>query len=150
MTTAKWLTSLVRARQLQEDAARQRLASAERIKQRANARVRYDEERLASLCEAGSEANAPAFVAAAVALQAAAATHAAAVHMAQDAQHEEDGRRGELGDAARARRSAEELAERSEAAERARLSRAAQRELDEVAARVHRDADTGLSRGSAL
>jgi hypothetical protein len=93
---ARWLTSLVRARQLQEDAARQRLATAERIKQRANARVRYDEERLESLRDVQAESSAPVFVAAAVALQAA-------------------------------------------AAEQVRLSRAAQRELDEIAARVQRD-----------
>lgn len=139
MSGARWLTSLVRARQLQEDAARQRLATAERIKQRANARVRYDEERLESLRDVQAESSAPVFVAAAVALQAAAATHAAAVHLAAAAEADETERRGELGDAARARRSAEELADRAAVAEQVRLSRAAQRELDEIAARVQRD-----------
>lgn len=145
--SARWLTSLVRARQLQEDAARQRLATAERIKQRANARVRYDEERLESLREADAECSAPVFVAAAVALQAAAATHAAAVHMAESAAADETERRGELGAAARARRSAEELAERADAAEQLRLNRAAQRDLDEIAARVQRDGALPTARG---
>ena len=47
--------------------------------------MRYDADRLDSLVHAGAENNAPAFVAAAVALQAAAATHAAAIRAADDA-----------------------------------------------------------------
>ncbi|MCU1659526.1 MAG: hypothetical protein JWO57_4182 [Pseudonocardiales bacterium] len=135
----KWLTSLVRARQVQEDAARQRLATAQRLAHRAHARVRYDADRIDSLRDAGAEDSATAFVAASVALQAAAATHAAAVQMADDAVRGVAGRRDELGAAARARRTAEELREQELVIERTRAASAAQRELDEIAARVHRD-----------
>jgi flagellar biosynthesis chaperone FliJ len=135
----KWLTSLVRARQLQEDNAKARLATAQRISHSAHARVRYDADRLDSLVAADAQQSAPAFVAAAVALQAAAATHAAASRAADRADGEVDNQRITLGAAARARRSAEELHEREVSAEQARAARAAQQELDEVAARVHRD-----------
>ena len=76
--SVKWLTSLVRARQLQEDSAKAQVATAQRISRSAHARVRYDAERIDSLVAADAQDSAPAFVAAAVALQAAAATHAAA------------------------------------------------------------------------
>jgi hypothetical protein len=135
----KWLTSLVRARQLQEDNAKAQLATAQRIAHSAHARVRYDAERLDSLVAADAQPSAPAFVAAAVALQAAAATHAAASRAAVRATEEAELQRDVLRGAARARRTAEELQERQEAVERARLAHAAQLELDEVAARVHRD-----------
>ena len=134
----KWLTSLVRARQVQEDAAKQQLATAQRLASRAHARVRYDAARLDSLLQAGAQGNAPAFVAAAVALQAAAATHAAAIRAADDAVKTVDGKRGDLGDAAVARRSVEEMHDRHTAVERARAAATAQRETDEIAARVHR------------
>ncbi|MDT4934666.1 MAG: hypothetical protein QOK11_2558, partial [Pseudonocardiales bacterium] len=64
----KWLTTLIRARQVQEDVAKQRLATAQRLAQRAHTRVRYDADRIHSLRAADAEASAPAFVAAAVAL----------------------------------------------------------------------------------
>lgn len=136
--TAKWLTSLVRARQIQEDGAKRQLASAQRVAHSARARVRYDAERLDSLIAADAQESASAFVAAAAALQAAAATHAAATRAADRAGSEVGTQRGVLGDAARARRGAEELHERQEALERAQRAALAQRELDEVAARVHR------------
>jgi hypothetical protein len=135
----KWLTSLVRARQVQEDAARQRLATAQRLAHRAHARVRYDADRIDSLRAADAEASAPAFVAAAVALQSAAATHSAAVRVAEEAAHAVGGRRNELVEAARARRTAEELREQELTVQRARAAAAAQSRLDEVAARIHRD-----------
>jgi hypothetical protein len=133
------LTSLVRARQIQEDGAKRQLATAERVARTAHARVRYDATRLDSLVAADAQDSAPAFVAAAVALQAAAATHAVATRAADRASAEVVTQRDLLGDAARARRSAEELHERQVAIEQARLAALAQRELDEVAARVHRD-----------
>lgn len=136
--SARWLNSLVRARQLQEDAAKQNLASAQRSAHRAHERVRYNADRLDSLTAAGAEESATAFVAAAVALQAAAATHSAAVGCATDADGVAAERLDDLGAAARARRSAEELNERELAAERQRAAHAAQRDLDEIAARVHR------------
>jgi hypothetical protein len=134
----KWLTSLVRARQIQEDGAKRQLATAERVARTARARVRYDADRLDSLVAADAQDSASAFVAAAVALQAAAATHSAATRAADRAGSEVVTQRDVLGDAARARRSAEELHERQVAVEHARLAAIAQRELDEVAARVHR------------
>jgi flagellar protein FliJ len=137
--SATWLTGLVRARRVQEDVAKQHLAAAQHRSRRAQARVRYDADRLDSLTAAGAQASAPAFVAAAVALQAAAATHAAATRVAECAVTEVAGRRGELTAAARARRGAEELDERQAAAEQRRAAAAAQHELDEIAARVHRD-----------
>lgn len=135
----KWLTSLVRARQLQEDSAKQHLATAQRIARTAHARVRYDADRLDSLIAADATDSAGAFVAAAVALQAAAATHAAASRAAERASYEVGTQRDVLTDAARARRTSEELRDRQLAVEQARLAALAQRDLDEVAARVHRD-----------
>jgi flagellar export protein FliJ len=139
----KWLTSLVRARQVQEDFAKQQLATAERLATRAHARVRYDNDRVESLVEAGAELNAPSFVAAAVALQAAAATHAAALRAADDAVARVADRRGDLTEAARARYVAEELHEKHATAERQRAGAFAQREMDEIAARVFRDGTDG-------
>jgi hypothetical protein len=144
--SAKWLNSLMRARQLQEDAAKQRLASAQRNVARANGRVKYDAERLDSLIAADAEDQASAFVAAAVARQAAAATHSASIRYAAQAEQDASVRRDELGDAARARLTAEELNERHVAAERHRMALAAQRDLDEIAARMHRDSYEGGGR----
>jgi flagellar export protein FliJ len=136
--SAQWLTSLVRARQIQQDAAQQQLAEAERGVHSARARVRREAERLDALAAAAEETDVPAFVAAAVALQAAAATHAAARTAAQQADDHADSRRGALHEAAVAASSAEELQERAARAERERAARAAQRDLDEVAAGIHR------------
>lgn len=140
--TPRWLNTLVRARQAQEDLAKQQLAGAERSLSRAHARVRYDESRVESLCAADAEDSAPAFVAAAVALQAAAATHAAAVRAAEEATWSVADRRDALGAAARARRTAEQMQEQHVTAELDRAAASAQRELDEIAARVHRDSAT--------
>ncbi|MDT4946156.1 MAG: hypothetical protein QOH14_2889, partial [Pseudonocardiales bacterium] len=115
------------------------LATAQRLAHRAHARVRYDADRIDSLRAADAEASAPAFVAAAVALQSAAATHSAAVRVAEEAAHAVGGRRNELVEAARARRTAEELREQELTVQRARAAAAAQSRLDEVAARIHRD-----------
>ncbi|HEY3736457.1 MAG TPA: hypothetical protein VGL26_03365 [Jatrophihabitans sp.] len=139
MSGKKWLSSLVRARQLQEDAAKQHLATAQRHVVRAHERVKYSADRVDSLIAAGAQDQATAFVAAAVARQAAAATHSATIRYAEQAEDEADARRDELGEAARARLTAEELNERHLATERHRAALAAQRELDEVAARIHRD-----------
>lgn len=135
----RWLTALVRARELQETAAKQQLAAARRDAARAATRVRYDRERLKELAEADALESAPAFVAAAVALQASAATHAAAVRAARAADEAVDRRRDELNEAARARRTAEELHVQHLAELASAADAVAQRELDEIAARVHRD-----------
>jgi flagellar protein FliJ len=134
----KWLATLVRARQLQEDSAAQQLAEAERRARRAHARLRYDTERLEALTGDQAESTVPAFVAAAVALQAAAATHAAAAASADHADTETSERRGQLLEAARARHSAEQLQERAVTVEQLRLAAVEQRNLDDVAAAIHR------------
>lgn len=140
----KWLNSLVRARQLQEEAAKQQLATAERMALRAQARLRYADERLDTLIDADSEQSVPAFIAAAAALQASAASHAAACAAAERAETDVTRGRENLGDTARRRKGAEELQERIVSAEVVRAAASAQRDLDEVAARIHRD---GLQEG---
>lgn len=135
-----WLNSLLRARQAQEDVAKQHLASAQRASHRADAQARAERRRLETLrLDESSAYSTSAFVAAAVALQAAAATHAAAVSAAEESQLAVAEQRDVLGDAARARRTAEELYERDRADASDRLRRAAQRELDEFASRGSRD-----------
>jgi len=134
-----WLASLVRARTAQEDLAKQKLAEAQRRARRAERRVKYNADRIESLIDAEAMDSAPAFVAAAVALQAAAATHAAAIAAAAQAVADIDTERVSLAHAARARKTAETLQERELRAERERAAAAEQREIDEIAARVHRD-----------
>lgn len=141
--SAKWIASLVRARSLQEDAAKQNLASAQRNSLRARDRIKYDADRVDSLIAAGAEDQATAFVAAAVARQAAAATHSASISYAAQLDDEVVVRRDELGDAARARLTAEELNDRQVAVERHHAALAAQRDLDEIAARMHRGGAVG-------
>jgi hypothetical protein len=131
---------LVRARQLQEDAARQQLASAERSARRAHEQAARDAERLESLTDTEPEhRSVAAFVAAAAALQACAAAHSAATVAAASADSVVDANREVLGDSAKRRMGAEELEERYVSAERAKAAARAQRDLDETAARVHRD-----------
>ena len=139
----KWMTSLVRARQLQEEAAKQSLATAQREVISAQEQIRYNCERIDSLVAADAQDSAPAFVAAAVALQAAAATHSYSVACAAQAAQQVLARRDDLGAAARARRTAEEIEQRVQATELHLAALAAQRDLDEVAARISRDLHTG-------
>ena len=134
----KWLGSLVRARQIQQDAAQLSLANAERLARARHARVHREAERLDELGVPIPPTDVPAFVAAAVALQAAAATHAAARTAAHRADEVSAERRVVLRDAAIAANSAEELQDRARAVERAQAARATQRDLDEVAAGIHR------------
>ena len=141
----KWLSTLVRARKAQEDVAQQHLAGAERAVRRTQARVRYDEQRLDALDAYDAELNASAFVASAVAIQAAAATLAATVDAAHDANDHATRRRSTLQSAARARHTAEELFGRAVIVDKLVAAAATQRELDEVAARVHRGKDDGQS-----
>jgi len=140
----KWLNSLVRARQLQEDAAKQHLATAERLARRAHDRARVVDERLDSLVAVEAERSVPAFVAAAAALQAVAASHAAARQAAAQAEGDVARNREQLGNSARRRMGAEELQERYVSVERARAATLAQRDLDEIAARVHRTRTEGV------
>ncbi len=136
--TAKWLNSLMRARQIQEDHAARELAEAERRARRATAYVRHNAERIETLSNDEAEMTVPAFIAAAVALQAAAATHAAAVASAKFAYADSDLRRAGLHRAARARLTAEELHENAHSIEAARRARLEQREHDEIASSMHR------------
>jgi len=136
----KWLTSLVRARQIQEEAAQAELAEARLRGRTAKQRVRTEGDRLDALCADQVPEAAAAFVAASVALQAAAATHAAAVDSANDAQRVEDQRHLALSEAARARLAAERLHENHEERERLATARAEQRDSDEVAGYRHQAA----------
>lgn len=134
----KWLGSLVRARQMQEEAAQQRLADAERGARRARSAERREAQRLDSLCGPGEARDGAAYVAAIVALQAAAATHSAARTAAVSADVMTGQRRGELREAAVASNSVEELQRRVVRVEAERAARVAQRDEDEVAAGIHR------------
>lgn len=136
--TTKWLVALVRARQVQEDVAQRELAEAERRARRASAFARHNAERIEALSAEEAELTVPAFIAAAVALQAAAATHAAAMASADHAHADSEERRIDLRRAARERFVAEDMHNQVRAAERAKRAAAEQRDHDEVAATVHR------------
>jgi hypothetical protein len=139
--STKWLSALVRARQAQEDVAQRELAEAERRARRASAFARHNADRIDALTAEDAELTVPAFVAAAVALQAAAATHAASVASVAHARAESDERRVDLRRAARERFVAEDMQRHARAAEAARLAAAEQRTQDEIAATVHRRTD---------
>ena len=94
--TTKWLAALVRARQVQEDVAQRELAEAERRARRASAFAPPQRRSHRGAQRRGAELTVPAFVAAAVALQAAAATHAAAMASVAHAEAESDERRIDL------------------------------------------------------
>jgi hypothetical protein len=134
----KWLGSLVRARQIQKDAAQQELVAAETFGRAAHARVQREEERVEALSAFDEETSVPAFVAASVALQAAAATHSAARTAADQADARTADRRAALLSAAIACESADELAQRIAAEAAVHAQRATQRDLDEIAADTHR------------
>ena len=128
---------LVRARKFQENSAAQRLAFARRQQSRAHDFAAAEARRIEVLAQRDAVVNAGAFVAAAVALQSAAATYASAVG---DAAHA-DGwvvlRQQELTEAARSRQTAEELRDRAQAEQDAAAAQAEQRELDEIAGIAH-------------
>jgi hypothetical protein len=138
----EWIASVLRVRQLKEDVAKQRRAEAERVATRARHRTRYEAERLAEIGDNDEDSyrTVGAFIASSAALQSAAATYAAAVRAEAVAESEVGVRHAELGGAAMARRSAELLRDRELEEERDRAAASAQRELDEIAARIHRDA----------
>jgi flagellar biosynthesis chaperone FliJ len=133
-----WLSSLVRARQVQEDTARRKVADAHRNAGTVRARMMHAEEYIEDLRErVDTEMTASAFVAANVALQSAAAVHAAASFAVQQADLTTAARQSELLAAAVARGAAEKLQEHAETVERARVMRAEQAQNDETAARIH-------------
>ena len=133
----KWLTSLVRARQIQEEAAQAELAHARRRSRMSKQQARREGDRLDAMCAAQVPEAAAAFVAASVALQAAAATHAAAVESAEDAERTADDRHSAFAEAARARLAAERMQEQHQDRERQSVARAEQRDSDEVAGYRH-------------
>lgn len=142
--SARWLSALVKARQAQEDLAQYELASARRRAREAHsARLRADArvDELSGLTDAGADAEltGPAFAAAAAALQSAAAASSMAGFAAAQADLGTAHRRDALHRAAIDRDVAEQLQDNAVAVERHRASHRAQLELDEVAARLHRD-----------
>jgi hypothetical protein len=140
--STRWLSALVKARQAQEDVAQYELASAQRRAREAHAARRRANERVDELAEAtGPDAmlTAPAFAAAAAALQSAAAASSMAGFAADQADLGTVHRRDALHRAAIDRDVAEHMQENAAAVERAHVSHRAQMELDEVAARLHRD-----------
>jgi flagellar protein FliJ len=138
-----WVSTLLRARQAQEDVARGRLADAHRDAQEARARLFVESDRLESMSSAHGSASSLAFLAAASAQQAAAATWFAARHAHATAEDQVAARSGALTSAAQDRRGVEKLAERDAETARARASLAQQKELDEVGGRIHHERGTG-------
>lgn len=140
--SARWLSALVKARQAQEDVAQYELASAQRRAQEAHAARRRASARVDELADAsGADAmlTGPAFAAAAAALQSAAAASSMAGFAAEQADLGTMHRRDALQRAAIDRDVAEHMHDNASAAERALAGHRAQLELDEVAARLHRD-----------
>ena len=135
--TPKWLTSLVRARQVQEEVAQAALADARRLGRTAEHFARREGDRLDALCATEVPEATAAFVAASVSLQAAAASHAAAVEFALAAQRTVDDRHAEFAGAARARLGAERLEEQHVARERETAARHEQLANDEIAGYRH-------------
>src|SRR3954463_1017433 len=123
-----WLIGLLKARQAQEDVAKQPSRAAELAARRARASLRYEAERLSVMGEQLQHRTVSAFIAASAAMQAAAATHAAVERAADEADHTVVERRGELTTAARSRRTVEQLHERHVAEERTLQLAAEQRE----------------------
>ena len=129
-----WKASLVRARQAQEDIARERLALAhEHARTSARLVETHDQRISAMLVE--RPASIAELIATAEGRARAAATLVDARH-AQAAAHDQIAVRSvHVTAAAQARRSAEKMVERDAAAEAITSARSAQRELDELGSR---------------
>jgi len=136
-----WLGSLLRARQVQEDVARERFAHAQRHARTTEGRVHSDDQRVRALLEEAIPGSAAAFIAASSARQAAAATLAAAQQTHAMAEDQVLASRRSLTDAAQQRLSAEKLAEREATEERRARDAAQQQELDEIGSRPRRNDD---------
>jgi flagellar biosynthesis chaperone FliJ len=133
--TRRWLSSLVRARQVQEDLARERFAHAQRHANGTLAQTQVEDARVTSMLEGDLAGSAGAFLAAVSARQSAAATLAAAHQTHALAQDQAQLRRSTLTEAAQNRLSAEKLAERDATELRRAANATLQRELDEIGAR---------------
>lgn len=136
--SAKWLTSLVRARKAQTDLAAQQLAAARRAERLARLRLNRADDHIDELQNGEHETDPTAFVAALVAVQSAAAARAVAAGAARSTNADTARRVRDLGVAATSQFSVEELRNREDRAEAAVAARTAQHELDEAAATVHR------------
>jgi flagellar biosynthesis chaperone FliJ len=136
-----WLTSLVRARQVQEDQAKEQLAHARRHARNAELRAQADDHRVRAMRAENPSGTALAFIAAASARQAAAATLSAARQTQAFADEQVAARASSLTTAAQHRLSAEKLAERDEVERRRAEGVALQLELDEIGARMRRSHD---------
>jgi hypothetical protein len=130
-----WLSGLVRARQVQEDLARQRLATARNDALAARRAAVAEDDRIDAMTGALPPESALAFVAAAAARQAAAMTWSAA-RLAEAAAHDHiTVAETVVVGAARDRRSVEKLQERVTEEARVQSLSDAQDELDDIAAR---------------
>ena len=138
-----WVSSLLRARQVQEDVARQRLAQARRHAQEAHAQVHAETERLEAMNGDAEPTSVLAFVAAASARHSAAATWFAAKHARAVAEDQVAVRAGAVTAAAQDRRGVEKLAERAAAEAHQAAATAMQKELDEIGGRRTPDRDAG-------
>lgn len=136
MKTRSWLTTVLRARQAQEDYAAQQLALARRDARRAAEQQAAENDRVTGMSHPDSGTQ-PAFQAAAAARQAAAATLAAATHRVMFAETRVVNGESGLTTAAKSRRTAEKLHERDLEASRIAIGQAAQRDLDEIAITRH-------------
>jgi hypothetical protein len=133
-----WLSNLLRARQIQEDVARERLAHARLHADDALLQVRVDHQRVLAMLDHHTSDTTLAFIAAASARQSAAATLAAAEQTHAMAEDHVLTQRGSLTAAAQQRLSTEKLLERDEAERRRSAAGKMQQELDEVGSRLHR------------
>lgn len=136
MSARRWVGTVLRARQAQEDVAAQQLADAHRGAELATRRLAHESGRITALPLADSQ-SVQAFHASAAARQAAGATLAAARHRLVFAEDQVVAGTIQLAAAARARRTVEKLQERDTATRLAAEAGTAQRELDEVGISRH-------------
>ncbi len=137
MSTRGWISTVLRARQAQEDLVAQRLAVARRDAGHAADQHAEHAARVAAMVSPDSQ-TVPAFHASLAAQQAAAASLAAAKNRVLFAEGRVASGMSELTQAARSRRTVEKLHERDQDEQAAAASGAVQRELDEVSISRHR------------
>lgn len=136
MNLRHWVSTVLRARQAQEDVAAQQLAGARRDAALAVDRLDAVSERVQAMSQ-DERQGMVAFQASAAARHAAAASLAAASHGVRFAQGRVSTDAAGLTDAARARRTIEKLHENDIAARLAVQAAAGQRDLDEVSITRH-------------
>ena len=136
MTARRWLPTVLRARQAQEDLAAQQVAAARRDAELAAGQLAVQQRRVAGLAmpETGSVAEFHAEVAG---QQAALASLAAASNRVQFADARLAGQLSELTEAAKSRRTVEKMQERIENSQARQALSVAQREQDDVTLARH-------------